>query len=115
MSAMERVTRRMLDNALPYQVAVNLSDGGNADGTLRRLYCMNLNIGPGHETAIVHDVDKYIFCFADLRDANRFRSQFGGKLWVASSLRLMSLGFLPRNRAAHTGRRERSHQTCICF
>jgi hypothetical protein len=72
--------RAMLDSALPYQVAVNLADGIGDKGALLRLYCTNLNIGPGHESAIVHNIRSFIFCFADLRDANRFRSQFGGKL-----------------------------------
>ena len=52
MSATECISREMLGNALPYQVVVNLSDGD--EGTLRRLFCTNLNIGPGHETAVVH-------------------------------------------------------------
>ena len=52
--AMESIRRDKLDSDLPYQVAVNLSDGDGADGMLRRLYCANLNIGAGHETAIVH-------------------------------------------------------------
>jgi hypothetical protein len=80
MKATECKDRAMLDNALPYQVAVNLSDGDGDEGTLRRLYCANLNIGPGHESAVIHDIEKYIFCFANLRDANRFRSQFGGNM-----------------------------------
>jgi hypothetical protein len=96
MTAPERITREMVDNALPYQVAVNHSDGDGTEGTLRRLYCTNLNIGPGHETAIVHDLEKYIFCFANLRDANRFRSHFGGKLLLASCLRTVGLGLPPR-------------------
>src|SRR3954470_6504611 len=86
MSATDCTDRALLDTALPYQVAVNLSDGDGDEGTLRKLYCRNLNIGPGHQSAVVHDIAKYIFCFANLRDANRFRSQFGGKL-LDSSLR----------------------------
>ena len=103
MSATKCLNREMLDNALPYQVAVNLSDGNGPEGTLRRLYCTNLNIGPGHETAVVHDFGQYLFCFTNLRDANRFRSQFGGKLLLASSLR--TVGHLPlRNRVAEKDR-----------
>ena len=75
--------RAILDAALPHQVAVDLSYGTGDNGLLRRLYCTNLNIGPGHESAIVRDITSFIFCFADLRDANRFRSQFGGKLLSA--------------------------------
>jgi hypothetical protein len=101
MKAMECKDRAMLDNALPYQVAVNLSDGDDDEGTLRRLYCANLNIGPGHESAVVHDIGKYIFCFANLRDANRFRSQFGGKL-LASYLRMVR----QRSRGDETGPKE---------
>ena len=107
MSAVERVSRQMLDCALPYQVAVTLSDGVGTEGTLRRLYCTNLNIGAGHETAVVHDLDKYIFCFANLRDANRFRSQFGGKL-SASSVRALGLVLPLRNMGADTER-----NTCL--
>ena len=88
MSATDCTDRALLDTALPYQVAVNLSDGDGDEGTLRKLYCSNLNIGPGHESAVVYDIAKYIFCFANLRDANRFRSQFGGKL-LASPLRMV--------------------------
>ena len=90
MSATACTDRTIFDAWLPYQVAVNLSDGDGDEGALRRLYCRNLNIGSGHESAIVHDIAKYIFCFANLRDANRFRSQFGGKL-LASSLRIHRL------------------------
>ena len=87
---MRATSRTMLDTALPYQVAIDLSDGDGDEGALRRLYCRNLNIGPGHESAVVQEIAKYIFCFANLPDANRFRSQFGGKL-LASSLRIHRL------------------------
>jgi hypothetical protein len=90
----------MLDNALPYQVVVNLSDGDDDAGTLRRLFCTNLNIGPGHETAVVHALARYVFCFANLSDANRFRSQFGGKLVLASCLRTVGFGLPLRKRVA---------------
>ena len=93
MSATQRITREILDNALPYQVAANRADGDGTEGTLRRLYCTNLNIGPGHETVVVHEFGKYLFCFANLRDANMFRSQFGGKLLLASCIR--TVGHLP--------------------
>jgi hypothetical protein len=95
MSAAVCTDRATLDTALPYQVVVNISDGGGDEGTLRRLYCRNLNIGPGHESAVVHDIEKYVFCFANLRDANRFRSQFGGKM-LESSLRRLRQESLPR-------------------
>jgi hypothetical protein len=104
MSATERISREMLDNALPYQVVVKLSDGDDDEGTLRRLFCTNLNIGPGHETAVVHALEKYVFCFANLSDANRFRSQFGGKLLLASCLRTVGLGQPLRNRVAENHR-----------
>jgi hypothetical protein len=84
--------RAVLETALPYQVAVSLTDGDGYVGALRRLYCSNLNIGPGHESAIVHDIAKLIFCFADLCDANRFRSQFGGKL-LADSRSILAAQF----------------------
>ena len=90
MSGTDCTDRAILDRALPYQVAVNLSDGDDDEGALRRLYCRNLNIGPGHESAVLHDIARYIFCFANLRDANGFRSHFGGKL-LASSLRMHCL------------------------
>jgi hypothetical protein len=70
MSTTERVSRETLDSALPYQVAVKLSDGEGTDGTLRRLYCANLNIGPGHSTAVVHELERFMFCFANLVDAS---------------------------------------------
>lgn len=108
MSVTERVTREMLDNALPYQVAVDPADGAGTEGTLRRLFCANLNIGPGHETAVVHDLEQYLFCFADIRDAMRFRDQFGGKLSVASAVRTARFGSLARKRA-------RVPQTCLCL
>jgi hypothetical protein len=96
----EPISREVLDNALPYQVVVNLSDGDDDEGTLRRLFCANLNIGPGHETAVVNDVVKYLFCFANLSDANRFRGQFGGKLLLASCLRMVGLGSPLRKKVA---------------
>ena len=104
MSSTERISRDMLDSTLPYQVVVNLSDGDDDEGTLRRLFCANLNIGPGHETAVVHDFVRYVFCFANLSDANRFRSQFGGKLLLASCLRTVGLGLSLRNRVADNQR-----------
>jgi hypothetical protein len=106
MSATECINREMLDNALPYQVVVNLSDGDDDEGMLRRLFCTNLNIGPGpgHETAVVNALEKYVFCFANLSDANRFRSQCGGKLVLASCLRTVGLGQPLRNRVADNHR-----------
>lgn len=99
MSAAECISRDQLDRALPFQVAVDLFDGQDTEGALRRLFCTNLDTGPGHKTAVVHELEKYIFCFANLRDANSFRSQFGGKLILASSFRTVGLG-LPQRKTA---------------
>ena len=104
MVATESVSRDAVDNALPYQVVVRLSEGEGTDGALRRLYCANVNFGPGHATAVVHELERFIFCFANLDDASSFCSEFGGNLSIASSARLIGMSRLPRKIVVAKGR-----------
>jgi|PersoiStandDraft_1058852.scaffolds.fasta_scaffold45380_2 hypothetical protein len=71
-------TRSQINHDFPHQIALPAIECADQKAELHKLYCANLNFGPGHGSAIIIDGLYAIYCFAHRQDANRFRKNFGG-------------------------------------
>ena len=73
------LSKGVMDQQWPHQVALPASRCGGADYVTIRLFCEPLSLCPRTRSFRRDDTDMIVFCFAERAHAEQFRDHFGGE------------------------------------